>query len=212
MKKQLLTLYNEIKPQIVDRLEEFEAKHASGTDRDTFIELAFCLFTPQSKARSCWEAVEDLLSDGMVWEGTAEQISKRIPKVRFRNNKARYLVEARENFLEGGGPSLWTMLDEHSSPIDKRMWLVNNVKGMGLKEATHFLRNIGQSGELAILDRHILKNLVLYGVIDKIPQNLTPSNYRDIECQMSSFSSEIGIPMTHLDVLLWYKEAGEIFK
>jgi len=37
-------------------------------------------------------------------------------------------------------------------------WLVKNLTGLGYKEAGHFLRNIG-SGKIAILDRHILRNL-----------------------------------------------------
>ena len=87
-----------------------------------------------------------------------------------------------------------------------------NVKGMGMKEASHFLRNIGFGGELAILDRHILKNLVAVGVIPEIPKSLSPKKYLAIESAMLEFSRSMGIPMDHLDIVLWYKEAGAIFK
>jgi len=29
---------------------------------------------------------------------------------------------------------------------------------------------------------------------------------------MTAFSMQVGIPMGHLDLLLWYKETGEVFK
>ncbi|MDM7912425.1 MAG: DNA lyase, partial [Methanotrichaceae archaeon] len=82
----------------------------------------------------------------------------------------------------------------------------------GYKEASHFLRNIGLGGDLAILDRHILKNLALLGVIDGIPASPSKKMYLEIESKMIEFSRKAKIPMSHLDLLLWYKEAGEIFK
>jgi len=49
-------------------------------------------------------------------------------------------------------------------------------------------------------------------VIDKVPESPTKRRYIEIERQMTAFSSQAGIPMGQLDLLLWYKEAGEIFK
>jgi N-glycosylase/DNA lyase len=89
---------------------------------------------------------------------------------------------------------------------------VENVKGLGYKEASHFLRNIGLGEDLAILDRHILKNLALLGVIKEVPTSPTKRIYLEIERKMTAFSKESKIPMGHLDLLLWYKEAGEVFK
>jgi N-glycosylase/DNA lyase len=86
------------------------------------------------------------------------------------------------------------------------------VLGLGYKEASHFLRNIGLGEDLAILDRHILKNLMLLGVIREVPTSLSRKTYLEIERKMTAFSKEAGIPMSKLDLLLWYKEAGEVFK
>jgi N-glycosylase/DNA lyase len=74
------------------------------------------------------------------------------------------------------------------------------------------LRNIGLGEDLAILDRHILKNLALLGVIKEVPSNLSRKTYLEIEKKMTEFSKEAEIPMGKLDLLLWYKEAGEVFK
>jgi len=93
-----------------------------------------------------------------------------------------------------------------------RDWLVRNVKGLGYKEASHFLRNIGLGKELAILDVHILKNLKELGVIENIPSSLTKKRYLEIEDKMRKFSRRTKIPLAELDLLLWSLETGFVFK
>jgi len=120
-----------------------------------------------------------------------------------------YICLARSIF---SSRSLRESLAGFSDASAAREWLVANIKGLGYKEASHFLRNIGLGGDLAILDRHILKNLALLGVIDEVPASPGRKMYLEIEKKMTRFSNEVNIPMAHLDLLLWYKEAGEVFK
>ena len=121
-------------------------------------------------------------------------------------------MDARDFFTVNEDISIKAPLRELRGEKDKREWLVMKIKGIGFKEASHFLRNIGMGKELAILDRHILKNLVLLGVIDDIPKTLSKKNYLAIERKMCGFAKEIKIPLEHLDLVLWYKEKNEIFK
>ncbi len=90
--------------------------------------------------------------------------------------------------------------------------LVRNIKGFGYKEASHFLRNIGMGKDIAILDRHILKNLKRYGAIKKIPSHMSTRQYLDIEDKARRFARKIRIPLDELDLLFWSRETGEIFK
>jgi N-glycosylase/DNA lyase len=96
--------------------------------------------------------------------------------------------------------------------VEKREWLVVHVKGMSDKEATHFLRNIGMSDHLVILDRHILRNLNFHGVIDSIPPSLSRKQYREIEQKVQHFADEIAIPVAAMDLLFWSRETGFILK
>lgn len=192
------------------RLSEFRAV-GRGTDEDIFRELVFCLMTPQSKARSCWSTVETLCERDLLLRGRREDLAAVLNRVRFRNNKAKYIVEARRLFTSRGRLSIKDRL-KGLGPREARDWLVRNVKGMGMKEASHFLRNIGMGKDLAILDRHILGNLVRHGVIRKVPTSMTRRRYLDIEEAMRGFSREVGIPMAHLDLLFWRMETGEVFK
>ena len=208
--EELLQKYQTKKEQIKRRLEDFQ-KVKELPDDKLFSELAFCIFTPQSKAKLCWSAVETLQSRGILYKGNEEQILKFLVGIRFPYNKARYLVEARDSFSENGQIKIKEKLLSKEGK-ELREFLVNNVKGFGMKEASHFMRNIGLGKDLAILDRHILKNLKLYGVVDEIPTSLTPKKYLDIEARFKEFSEKIQIPMDELDLLFWSEETGEIFK
>ena len=209
--KGLKSDYIKIRSDIDERLKEFERVWDEGDER-LFRELCFCIFTPQSKAKVCWDTVKELDESDQLLSAEEQEITEEIKRVRFRFNKAGYLVEAREKFAEGDCVSLKEKIDSFSNGKEARGWIVDNVKGLGFKEASHFLRNIGKGDELAILDRHILKNLDEAGVIEEVPKTLTEKRYKDIEKKMKRFSKEIGIPMNHLDLLLWYRETGEIFK
>jgi N-glycosylase/DNA lyase len=96
--------------------------------------------------------------------------------------------------------------------LEAREWLAKNIKGFGMKEASHFLRNIGMGSDLAILDVHILSNLQALGVIDEVPKSITDKIYLEIESKVRYFSKLVSIPMDELDLLLWSEETGIIFK
>jgi len=202
-------LYRPIKPQIEARLSDFRRIWEKASDVELFRELAFCLLTPQSKAKTCWKAVQRLERKCLMGKVEPSLVSEELVGVRFNQRKAEYICLARSRF---DAASLRETLASFSSPAAAREWLVDNIKGLGYKEASHFLRNIGLGENLAILDRHILKNLALLGVIDEVPSSPTKRLYLDIEKKMTAFSRQAEIPMGHLDLLLWYKEAGEVFK
>ena len=126
-------------------------------------------------------------------------------------NKTNYIIEARKMFSKNENIRVKGELDIQNI-LKTRTWLVENVKGIGYKEASHFLRNIGFGKDLAILDIHILKNLKKYGVTKDIPKTLTKIKYFEIENKLKIFSEKIRIPMSHLDLLFWSLETGKIFK
>ena len=208
----LKKIYSQIKKDIIARLNLFEKTWKTGTDRQLFIELVFCLLTPQSKAKTCWQVVENLVNKNLLFNGNKNQILKEVNVVRFKNNKTGYILSAREHFYINEKVILRQKLKQLNSIENKRDWLVKNVKGIGYKEASHYLRNIGQGNDIAILDRHILKNLKLLNVISEIPKSMSKKNYFQIEEKMKIFSKKVQIPLSHLDLLFWYKEADEIFK
>ena len=210
--EEIMLIYNSKKKEIGQRLEEFSRIWKEGTDKDIFAELVFCILTPQANGKSCWAAVENMIRKNILYKGEFHQILKEIKGARFIYKKSAYIIEAREKFLGDDKVSVRTIISRINDSHRARDWLVNNLKGIGYKEASHLLRNIGFEGNLAILDRHILKNLHYYEVVNELPSSLSRKRYLEIEGKMTKFSKSVNIPMDHLDLLFWYKETGRIFK
>jgi N-glycosylase/DNA lyase len=208
----LFAVYEAIRGRIRARIDEFTALWESGSDREIFSELVFCLLTPGSKARSAFKALEAITETGLLWGGGVSELAPYFNTVRFKNNKALNVVLARELFCGCGSRGIRECMLQFPTAQERREWLVPRVRGMGYKEASHFLRNIGFCEGISILDRHVLKNLRALGLIDEIPGSLTRRRYLAVEETMRGYSDEIGIPLSHLDFVFWYKETGEIFK
>jgi N-glycosylase/DNA lyase len=207
-------IYKKKKKDFERRLADFRRIRRSGDDRAMLHELIFCIFTPQSKAVNCWRCVTSMIENRLMMDGTAADLLKlkEMNLVRFKNKKAQFAVLARDQFIKDGEINIKSFLNRFKDANEMREWLVNNIKGYGYKEASHFLRNIGFGEDIAILDRHILKNLKLMGAIKSVPGSLTPAFYLETERKMKVFAKRIKVPMAALDLILWYKEAGHIFK
>lgn len=204
--------YSEKGPAIRRRLAGFR-RVGRRPDRELFEELCFCILAVQTKARASDAAVRGLSDAGLLWSGDAEAIARFLrQRIRFHNHKAAYLVAARERFFGGPRPLLREALDRVPVPSAARGWLAAEVDGLGFKEASHFLRNIGRGEGLAILDRHILRNLLRHGVLRRMPSSLTPRRYLEIEATMRRFCNTIGVGIEELDLLFWSRATGEIFK
>ncbi|MGL5123506.1 MAG: N-glycosylase/DNA lyase [Fusobacteriaceae bacterium] len=206
-------IYKEKKEEIKERLEYFKNIWKDGNNEDIHSELSFCILTPQSKAKNAWKAISELRDAGLLFTGKEEKLVPYLNIVRFKNNKAKYLILLREQMMNDKKEIITKDFFSSIEDIfEKREWIVKNIKGMSYKEAGHFLRNIGFGQNLAILDRHILKNLLKLDIIKEVPKTINPKKYIEIEEKLRTFCKKVKIPMDEIDLLLWYIEAGEIFK
>lgn len=205
MTSALRARHKELRQAIRSRLDDFAR---IGTD-EYFYELVYCLLTPQSRAEHAESVVALLRQNRFAETGfdPEEFLREKSHYIRFHRTKARHLLEARTGFSV-----ILQHMRNGSDARELRDWLVGNVKGLGQKEATHFLRNIGRNEGLAILDRHILRNLKRYGVIRTLPPSLSKKRYLLIEQRFQRFAAEIGIPLDELDLLFWSMETGQIRK
>ena len=191
-----------------DAIRKRIAQFADIRQEEYFYELVYCLLTPQSSAVNAGKAVERLKEAGLFHREIepADLLHQKDFYIRFHNTKGKHLKEAKWKF-----PEIQAKLGNGQSSEELREWLVKNVKGMGWKDASHFLRNIGHRN-LAILDRHILRNLKRHRVITSLPKTLTPKRYAVIEHKFLQFANTIGITLDELDLLFWSRETGEILK
>ena len=200
------------RPEIRARLAEFEGVWQGATDARLWEELVFCIFTAGASARmglNSVEAVRPLLA-----RGTHEELAGALQsKHRYPRSRSGYVVVTRE-YLEGDcGLRLRERLASFADPLERRDWLARTrgIKGLGYKESSHFLRNVGLRG-YAILDKHILRCLAEVGVIESPAPPATRARYLATEERLRRFAREVRIDFDELDLVLWSMKTGEILK
>ncbi|PYS76986.1 MAG: N-glycosylase [Acidobacteria bacterium] len=198
--------------EIQSRLAEFEEVGRSAADERLWEEMVFCIFTAGASARmglGSIEAVRDLLA-----RGTQNELAAALRrKHRYPNSRSGYVVVTRE-FLEGDcGMRLRERLEGFRDPLERRDWLARErrIKGLGYKESSHFLRNVGYRG-YAILDKHILRCLAEVGVIASPQPPSTRARYLAAEESLRGFAREMDVDFDELDLVLWSMKTGEILK
>jgi N-glycosylase/DNA lyase len=210
--EKIKTAHGERSGEIRARLAEFEAVWREASDERIWEEMVFCFFTGGCSARmalNALEAVKPLLLTG----DQAELAATLRGRHRYPNERARYVFASREFLKEHCGLKLRKKLGSFDSDLERRDWLVGEkrIKGLGYKEASHFLRNTGFKG-YAILDKHILKSLAELKIIDDPKPPNTRSKYLMVEQKLKKLSNRLKIDPDELDLVLWSLKTGEILK
>ena len=200
--------------EIRERLAEFEDVWQRGSDARLWEELVFCIFTAGASARMGLRSVEAIRS--LLIEGEREEMSRALIDAgahRFPNARPGYVVVTRDYLREQCGMRLREMLLSFDDPVERRDWLARErrIKGLGYKEASHFLRNIGLKG-YGILDKHVLRCLADLGVVESSRPPTTRKGYLEKEEQLRRFARRVRINFDELDLVLWSMKTGEVLK
>lgn len=186
-----------------DRIRTFKNLHDKNNSA-WFCELCYCLLTANYNARGALKIQAALLDDfGRMPISSMKETLKEHGH-RFPNKRAEFICEARKHKTDI--KKIITSMDEKEA----RNWLADNIKGIGMKEASHFLRNVGYDNS-AIIDFHIIDILVEHGIIE-ISQNLNKKKYIEIEKKLKEIALECGLTLAELDLYLWYFQTGKILK
>lgn len=191
--------------ELVDaRIKEFEELGNKG-DNEIFKELCFCIMTANFNAERSIN-IQNEVSDGFCTLPQA-QLMEKLKEFghRFPQARAEYIAGARVH-----KDSLKQTMKNFESEIELRKWIADNVKGIGYKEASHFMRNIGYKN-VAIIDFHIIDLLVRHGLIEN-PRTLTVKRYLEIEKVLKNLADRLELNLAELDLYLWYLETGKILK
>ncbi len=194
----------DIKRLVESRIKSFKEALLKPAE-EVFKEIVFCILAANFAASRSLRIVEELGdklmkldADGLALE--LRRLGHKYPEVR-----ARYIVEARMKL-----PEIIEALRSGWGEHELRDWLTENVRGLGIKEASHLLRNLGY-GNIAIIDFHILRVLRRYGVVGEF-RSLTRRRYLEIEGLLRELAKRLGISLAELDLYLWYMDTGRIVK
>jgi len=204
--------HREKRSEIKARISEFESVWQNEPDERLWEEMVFCFFTGGCSARMGMrsvEAVRPLLLAGEQAE-LAEALRGRH---RYPNARAGYIVASRDFLQEHCNLRLREKLLSFDDDLERRDWLVKEkrIKGLGYKEASHFLRNIGLKG-YAILDKHVLRSLAELGIIEDATPPATRAKYLAAEEKLKQLARRTRIDFDELDLVLWSMKTGEILK
>ena len=197
-----------VKATVDNRIAEFLEVY----EKDTyawFEELTYCLLTAYSSAERGQLCVDALCDCGALMNGSLQEVAETLRRQghRFADRRAEYIVEARRLAAE-----LKQTIQGFTNTGDARRWLVENVKGLGWKESSHFLRNVGYL-DVAILDRHIIANMREHGLIqDDGRKGLTKRRYLEYEHLLEEVADRVGMAPGEMDLYLWYRKTGKILK
>ncbi len=193
--------------RLVDkRISEFKSLGKKSSS-EMFKELCFCILTANFTAERGMK-IQESIGDGFLYLNE-KQLAVKLKELghRFPNIRAKFIAEA-----QGHKDSLKDRLLSFSDEKEAREWMVENVRGLGYKESSHFMRNIGYDN-LAIIDFHILDILAENNLITR-PKNksLTKSKYLEVEDVLKKMADETNLTLSELDLYLWYIETGKILK
>ncbi|MDD4251031.1 MAG: N-glycosylase/DNA lyase [Candidatus ainarchaeum sp.] len=177
-----------------------------------FEEMCYCILTPQSSAKGAMKSINLLKEHKLLETGSAIDKEKYLKNIRFLKTKAKRLELIQTQFPKHKIKQILLKNGLPKEPLKTREFLLKEVNGFGMKESSHFLRNIGFFEEVTILDRHILKNLVKYNVIKEIPKNLNKKKYLEIEEKMKLFCEKNNIKIEELDLIFWSNETNQVLK
>lgn len=215
----------EIRKQHGEKQEEIKKRIAEFRDleeadeRRIFQELVFVILTSQTEAEKAWEAAIELEEKDLLLGGSRKEIQDVLEKeeVQYSENKANYIVENRNSLMQPTlkDPEKGLKLNRQiwdRDPEKSRKWLVENIKGLSWKGASHFLRNVGRGEDFAIISGHIVRKMHQLGLIEEPELPEDREEYIEYERKLRGFSEDIDIPLEELDLVLWSMETGEIFK
>ncbi|MCZ7554867.1 MAG: hypothetical protein M5R41_00510 [Bacteroidia bacterium] len=204
-RSELLVAWDAHRDAIRSRLRDF-----GNVPKERYMyELFFCVMTPQSSAAQCALVAEELerrnflsveFDPAPLLRGHAGGY------VRFHNTKARRLLTLRNREDE-----ILQLFEQNSTDKELRDILADGIDGLGMKEASHFLRNVGRT-EVTIVDRHIIRNLIRLDVLEAWPPSISLKTYRNLERRFEELAAALDIPHAALDLLLWQRETGYILK
>jgi N-glycosylase/DNA lyase len=188
-----ITISSQDRRSLRRTLKRFDQKK---TNKDIFYDLCFCICAPQTTYVSNRKVIDQLIADNFYrCRVGPDRLREMIRGVRFLR-KADYLLEAKAAF-----PDILLLL--RTSEIEakqKREWLVKNVKGLGMKTASHLLRNLG-AVDLAILDSHILRFM-------SCSWGGSKKEYIHIENEFLKIAEQNRISAAELDAYIWALYSG----
>lgn len=181
-------------------------------------ELSCCILSSQVQY-SLASAAAKRIHDRRILTGSKETTYKRIEqrlfnalaspldvvgssqRYRFPRVRATQLARC---WMRLNSQTLTASLSEHTDPCSLRHWLVSEMCGLGPKQASMFMRNVGITYDMAVIDRHVIKYMASIGMIPSPSISITSlRSYERFETELSRHAVEHGFSVGVFDWAIW---------
>ncbi|ONN64993.1 hypothetical protein [Herbaspirillum sp. VT-16-41] len=215
--QQLIDAVATLCPDIAQRV----ASHSeSFSEERLWWELSVCVLSSQVSFQVAIAAADAISESALLHDkdvpliGLADKLENVLSHVvrvrgkhktyRFPNARAKQLAETRRVVIAATDGSLGDLLARFADAHSAREWLVEHACGLGPKQASMFLRNVGVSYDLAILDRHVLNYMAEIGIAKNTRGVISMLNrYLVFEAALSDHAKTLGHSVGILDWAIW---------
>ncbi len=129
---------------------------------------------------------------------------KTYSRYRYPKRAAKHITESFCNIEQEYG-SLKDMVGAMNAPSDLRRELIDLCPGIGPKQSSHYVKNIGFTDNVAILDRHILNYLKLIDGVDICPRQVSKiEKYEEVERRFIDKVSKFNYAVSVVDQSMWF--------
>jgi N-glycosylase/DNA lyase len=204
-----------IYPDIVARVAEHRSVR---TERRLWWEISSCVLSSQVPYPIAAAAADELSRSGKLLSARSDKLTLatelehsllkpltlngRMQRYRFPTARSRQLAELRCLISSEFGTLKKLVKQEEATVL--REWLVRNAPGLGPKQSSMFLRNIGLSYDFAILDRHVLTYMVSRDLCTGSATFVSRlTDYYRHEQTLRDHASVLGFSVGLLDWAIW---------
>ncbi len=186
------------------------------TESAALRELCFCLLSPMTRYEHVRACIQRLERQGLlqrlstcpsdVRSMQVRSLLEQLPGAcRFPRQKAEWVKEAGELFYgDQSTGGITGFLNRQTSALAARKALAETVPGIGMKEASHFMRNIGLGKDMAVLDSHLRRFLTEMRIVDAdTAASGSVSSYLRMERALGYLAFNAGLSMDALDLAIW---------
>ena len=188
-------------------------------ERGLWWELSCCVLSSQVPFGLAVAAADAVEKSGLLLDGRLDvdaltkklervltarlHVDKRLRSYRFPASRARQLALTRLAVTCEAG-TIERLAFDGRDVLETRAWLVRHAPGLGPKQSSMFLRNIGASYDLAVLDRHVIDYMSALGIYDGAKRFISDlPAYRRHETVLRTYATRRGFPVGLLDWAIW---------
>ncbi|KAB2881554.1 hypothetical protein F9K33_00410 [bacterium] len=124
-------------------------------------------------------------------------------RLRFFVKKGEHILKTLENIYLNN-LTIKKILSCAEDTRDARKKIIDCCCGLGPKQASMFLRNIGYYSEFAVLDKHVFNFMKITGLTyNSLTSVATLSKYEELENKLRSYATTYNVALLHLDLAIW---------